>query len=827
MSENAMSEGGARQAPRTELSRDMSCFDITMIGVGAMIGAGIFVLTGIAAGTAGPALILAFAINGIVAFFTAMVYAELGSAIPEAGGGYLWIKEGLPGGSAFISGWMSWFAHAVAGSLYALGFGSYGAMALVRIFGWHLSPAHHHELELGLTGMIVLIFVYINYRGASEAGLAGNIVTVAKVLILLMFIASGMYLIFGHSGTWANFHPKPSESFAPNGLGGIVAAMGLTFIAFEGYEIIVQAGEEVKHPKRNVPRAVFWCMAIVLPIYILVAFVAIGATKPTVPGMSTWAWLYKYKELGLVEAAGQFMFWGTPLLLLGGVLSTMSALNATTFSSTRVSFAMGRDRNFPDAFAHIHSRTRTPMVALLASGAIILAMAEFVPIEAVAAASDIMFLLLFLQVNIAAITIRKRYGDKLQYGYVTPFFPVIPVIGIVANLALAGFMIYHYIWPAGVVALLWLLVGAGLWLFYAKPREKRKTVTPIIMSELPPTEKKRFRILVPVANPATAEGLIEFAGRLAKVKDGEVILLHALRVPQQLPPSAARGLIADARPVIDKVALFAEKRGIPVSSLVRIAHRRVWKAIVDTIEEYQVDFVVMGWRGESKDKTTAVGRNIDQVVKHANCDAAILQNTTEADVARALVPIAQPFQGELMLLAARMLTKPDGGRIDMLHVNKPGDADTAKTTETIQAIEAMAEKAKQQKAKQAEAKDSVVSVLRAEHALPFEEIVRRSQTYDVLVMGSAPQSWLHRSVFAPGARHIATRVACPVVLVSRRSHAIKYNVQTFFQFFRDVHEESKKAEDGPPTEADGDAPAAESDAGAGDQPPKRDEIATD
>ena len=111
--------------PEVTLSRDLGFFDITMIGVGAMIGAGIFVLTGIAAGEAGPALILAFMLNGIVTTFTAMAYAELGSAFPEAGGGYLWVKEGLGGANGFLSGWMSWFAHAVAGSLYGLGFGHF------------------------------------------------------------------------------------------------------------------------------------------------------------------------------------------------------------------------------------------------------------------------------------------------------------------------------------------------------------------------------------------------------------------------------------------------------------------------------------------------------------------------------------------------------------------------------------------------------------------------------------------------------------------------------------------------------------------------------
>jgi amino acid transporter len=114
-----------RRTEEIRLSREMSAFSVTMIGVGAMIGAGIFVLTGIAAGVAGPGLILAFALNGVVTLFTAMAYAELGSCFHDAGGGYLWVKSSLPHPNGFLSGWMSWFAHAVACSLYALGFGAY------------------------------------------------------------------------------------------------------------------------------------------------------------------------------------------------------------------------------------------------------------------------------------------------------------------------------------------------------------------------------------------------------------------------------------------------------------------------------------------------------------------------------------------------------------------------------------------------------------------------------------------------------------------------------------------------------------------------------
>ncbi|HUW66909.1 MAG TPA: amino acid permease, partial [Candidatus Nanoarchaeia archaeon] len=162
-----------------ELSREMGVLSATMIGIGAMIGAGIFVLTGIAAGEAGPGLLLVFLLNGVVTTFTAMTYAELSSAIPEAGGGYLWVKHALPSINGFLSGWMSWFAHAVAGSLYALGFGAYFGLLLdaynISIFG--LSEGN---LIKFLAVIIALIFIYINYMGASETGAIANIIGIIK-----------------------------------------------------------------------------------------------------------------------------------------------------------------------------------------------------------------------------------------------------------------------------------------------------------------------------------------------------------------------------------------------------------------------------------------------------------------------------------------------------------------------------------------------------------------------------------------------------------------------------------------------------------------------
>jgi amino acid transporter len=172
------------------LSRDLNLFTVTMIGVGGMIGAGIFVLTGIAAGVAGPALILAFFLNGLVTSLTAMSYAELGSAFPGAGGGYLWVKAAMGGAQGFLSGWMSWFAQTIAGSLYGLAFGRFAAEMII-LAGLPTFGLEVEALAKILMVLIILGFTAINIVGASETATIGNILTITKVGIL------GLLVVFG------------------------------------------------------------------------------------------------------------------------------------------------------------------------------------------------------------------------------------------------------------------------------------------------------------------------------------------------------------------------------------------------------------------------------------------------------------------------------------------------------------------------------------------------------------------------------------------------------------------------------------------------------
>jgi amino acid transporter len=446
-----------------KLSREMTLMDATLIGVGAMIGAGIFVLTGIAAGVAGPALILAFVLNGVVALFTAMSYAELGSCYHDAGGGDLWVKEGLPKWNGFLSGWMSWFAHAVACSLYALGFGAYFEHVLHE-FGATLPQWGFFSPQKILAAAVAMLFAYINFRGASETGKIGNIVTLAKIVILAIFIGFGLEVLLRRSDWQQAFTP-----FMPNGWGGVFKAMGLTFIAFEGYEVISQCSEEVKNPRRNIPRAVFFSLIIVVPIYLLVAVTALGSVHPG--NMTPWDYLAFHKETALVEVAKTFFVGGGIMLLVGGLISTMSALNATVYSSSRVAFAMGRDRNFPTFFSKVHAKNFTPHWGILVSLIIIVLMAVSLPIEDVASAADIMFLLLFLQVNIAMIRLRKK-RPELDRGFITPLYPYLSIVGILLLLFLALYM-FNYSPIAWVVTAIWIAIGLATYTRIRFPKRNR------------------------------------------------------------------------------------------------------------------------------------------------------------------------------------------------------------------------------------------------------------------------------------------------------------------------------------------------------------------
>jgi uncharacterized hydrophobic protein (TIGR00271 family) len=724
------------------LSRDLGVLDITLIGVGAMIGAGIFVLTGVAAGHAGPALLLAFALNGLVTSITAMSYAELGSCFPEAGGGYLWVKEALGGLPGFLSGWMSWFAHAVACSLYALGFGAYLA-ELIADLGW--VKATPQELAKPFAIAIALLFAYINYRGAKETGKAGNFITLAKIVILGIFVAFGLAALTGKP-LW----PTHFEPFLPNGVGGVIAAMGLTFIAFEGYEIIAQSGEEVKNPRRNIPLAIFASIIIAVIVYLLVAFVAIAAIDGQ--GQPTWQYLGAAGETAMVEAARQLLPGGALLLIVAGLMSTMSALNATIYSSSRVSFAMGRDRVLPDRLGAIHPVRRTPHWSIAISAILIVGMAVALPLADVASAASIMFLLLFILVNISVIVLRRKRPD-LDRGFHVPWLPGLPIVGIVTLAGLAAYL-FTVSPKAWFVALLWMGVGAVVYAAYAR---QRKTVSraPIVESQVAWT--RDFRVVLPVAKLERVEQLSPLAAALAAAHDGEVLALHVEVIPPQLPLTNGREFAAREWPAVQRAKEIVTAANVPVYGMIRVG-RNAASGINEAAHENKASAVVLGWRPRPSTHDRLFGPTLDPMLADPACNVLVLRAESIGQPRRLLVPLAGGPNATLALDYALKLADLWDGTVTALTIVSTNATPIERT-----AAERMLR----------EASGGWVDHPRLQLAVEaapsaMEGILAAANDHDLIMVGASRESVLSQVLFGDIPEKLAADSPKPVIIVKRR-----------------------------------------------------------
>ena len=726
------------------LSRDMSLFSVTMIGVGAMIGAGIFVLTGIAAGVAGPGLIVAFAINGVLALVTAMAYAELGACFPEAGGGYLWVKEGLPGPAGFLSGWCSWFAHAVACSVYALGFGAYFHEVL-RALGVPLFGLSEGQMAKLLALVVCAAFAYINFRGSAETGKAGAIVTVGKLVVLGLFVGGGAWAMFSRADWTAEFRP-----FFPTGASHLLMAMGLTYIAFEGYEVIAQSGEEVLDPRRNIPRAILISLGVVVPIYMLIAFVAIGGLA--VEGKPSWVFLGEQKELAIMQAAKSFLPAGGVIILIGGLLSTVSALNATIYSSSRVAFAMARDHNLPEQFARVHPRRRTPHWAIGISAMIIAAMALALPIEDVASAADIMFLLLFMAVNLSVITLRYR-RPELRRSFRVPLFPALPIFGALSQLFLALYMV-AYSPSAWLVTLLWLGFGVYVYYTYAAQKERAVRASKVMWQERIPGPQ-RYTVVVPVANAEHVESLVTLAAAVAKQKQGQIVAVSVVRVPPQLPLAEGRRYGRHQRRVLETAARVARAHGVEMSTVLRVGHN-IWKAILDTIEEEDADLVVMGWRGYTRSERRALGNTLDPIVRKAPCDVAVLKPAHElAEVRRVILGTTASTHGRFALELAEIVARELGVEIQYLHVRERGRGVDSATVRYFLG----ADRHPPQRP------DVNLTIIEASSVA--RALIERAGEHDLLVVGAAREGLVRQLVFGTKAQLVAKLSRASVLMVKR------------------------------------------------------------
>jgi len=740
----------------SELSRDLSLFPITMMGVGMMIGAGVFVCTGISIGESGPGgILITFALNGLIALFTGMSYAELSSAIPRAGGGYDYVRESFRGPWGFVTGWMAWFASSVAGSLYAITFSLYSLHFLKGFEIFHGLGLENLVVEKTVAGIIAIIFIYINYRGASETGAAGSIMTIGQTITLAIIVIAGFVTLFRQPSRLENFTP-----FLPKGWGKIIVTMGFTYIAFEGYEVISRTAEEVISPKRYLPKAILYSLLIVVTTYLLVAFSVVVGIEAQ--GQEVWEWFHQRGATGFSDAVAQMLPFGGMLVIIAVIFSSTSALNATTYSATRVAFALGRDKYLPPILAHISKRTRIPDVALLCSSIIILGTAVALPVEDVASGASIMFLLTFLLINLSVIKVRRDRGDELSYGYIMPFFPYIPIIAIIAQLVLALWLIDMSV-IAWIVAGIWIISGFVLYYAYSKGRAiEKEEIT--VLKEVRELVRKEYQILVPVANPANAAGLMDYATRIAQAKNGEMLVMSMAIVPEATPLSEARQFVAASEAAINEALRYAPE-DLPLSSTVRYGHNAA-RGIIGAAREHNSNMVILGWRGRSLRRDFVLGSTIDPVIERLPCDAIVVKLGVDVQPKKILVPVAGGPNTPLALEIASIMAKSFDGEVIAVHVLRRGTTEQ-QAREIIEPILVSLED-----------KSKISSLKFIGPGDVVDLIIAESQDYDMVVVGTTER--LFRQVGFGSIPERMGRESDKIVMMVKRNLGIRSWVQKWF-----------------------------------------------
>jgi APA family basic amino acid/polyamine antiporter len=737
----------------TEFSRNLTLLQITMMGVGMMIGAGVFLGVGNAVKIAGPGgVILTFALNAVIALFTAMSYAELSSAIPRAGGAYNFARIAFGRGTSFLAGWMEWFASSVAGSLYAVTFALYTVHYLTQLGIIQASGFQLILVEKGAAILIASFFIYINYRGASETGTMGTIFTLGQTVTLAFIALVGIATAIADPSRLANFQP-----FLPNGWDKLLITMGFTYVAFEGFEVIAQAGDEAIEPRRNLPKAMIYSILIVVFTYVGVAFAAVVGVKDV--GQPAWIWIGSYGGKGFGEAISQLMpSYGSILVTITVIFASTSALNATIYSATRASYALGRDRMLPRVFSWLHPNRRTPHMALLFTGGIVISVATFLPTIDVASSASMMFLFLFFLVNLCVIRIRRQMVDEMTYGFVMPLFPIPPIIAIFIQAVLAVWLI-HMSPIAWVVGPTWVVSGIAIYRLYSKERAIRTEDEIVVLQEEPIPSKSEYRILVSVANPANAVPLAMNCYKFCQAKGDrtEIEVINMVPIPPQVPLAEASKYSHAGEEAITEAMLYLAPR-YKFGSTMRYC-RNIARGIISAAAQRKADLLIMGWQGYRR-KGFSLGSTVDPVLERATCNVAVLKDCKQQKNMNVLVPFAGGPNAAFALETASIMAEQDGGRIVVFHVAPPG-----KPTQDIDAF--LDEIASQLKVPR--------SLFESKYAISHERlktILEEAKHYDLVIIGATRDPVFRQRVMGSLPEILARHCAKPLVMVKAK-HPIR------------------------------------------------------
>ncbi len=432
------------------LKRTLTAFSITLLGIGAIVGTGIFVLTGVAAANyAGPGLILSFIVAGVASGLAAICYAEFASTVPIAGSAYTYSYATLGELVAWIIGWDLILEYAVGAAAVSIGWSGYivdllkSSLGIVIPKALATSPFSGGIINLPAF-LIILLITALLILGTSESTKVNNIIVIVKLVVIAFFLIVG----FGH------IQPANWSPFLPFGVGGIFRGASIIFFAYIGFDQISTSAEESRNPSRDLPLGIFLSLLVCTILYIAVTAVLTG--------------MVSYKQLNVASPVSHALILvglntAGSIISFGAVCGLTTVLIVLLYGQSRIFFSMARDGLLPGIFSRVHPRFRTPYASSLLIGAFVALIAGLTPIDVVAELTNIGTLTAFVLVSAAVLILRRTQPD-LRRGYRVPFVPVIPILSVLASLVLIVSLPLVTI----IRFFVWLIIGLIVYFAYSR-----------------------------------------------------------------------------------------------------------------------------------------------------------------------------------------------------------------------------------------------------------------------------------------------------------------------------------------------------------------------
>jgi APA family basic amino acid/polyamine antiporter len=484
----------AAEGQEVTLKRALGALNLTMLGIGAIIGAGIFVLTGTAAAqTAGPAIVLSFVVAGLGCLFAGLCYAEFASMIPIAGSAYTYGYATLGEFVAWIIGWDLILEYLFGAATVAVGWSGYFVAFLRDNLGIHLSAAWT-QAPLGVVGTHTLVrnLMCIDPSGAATAAVNGacqagavlqpgiinlpaivlvglmstllvvgikesanfnNVIVFIKVAIVILVIAFGFMYV--NSANWHPFIPPNTGEFGHFGFSGIIRGAAVVFFAYIGFDAVSTAAQEAKNPQKDMPIGILASLGICTVLYILMALVMTGLTN--------------YKDLNVphpvfvaINAAGPALAWLGIFVNIGAILGLASVVLVMLMGQPRIFFSMSRDGLLPAVFGKVHPKFQTPYVTTIVTGVVAALVAGFFPIDLLGQLVSIGTLLAFVIVCFGIMVLRYK-RPNIPRPFRTPLVPVVPILGI----AICAYMMSSLPLDTWLRLVVWMAIGLIIYFFYS------------------------------------------------------------------------------------------------------------------------------------------------------------------------------------------------------------------------------------------------------------------------------------------------------------------------------------------------------------------------